>query len=298
MITHDFNYFKPQTVATALDILGHYGVRGWVLAGGTDLVAMLAANRIDSDAVDAVIDIKAIPELDGIAREEKELRLGALVTFGQLLDSELIKTALPMVWEMATTVATHAIRNRATVAGNLCSAVPCCDAGPALLVCDASVRVVGPSGERVIALADWFRGPRCTALEPDEMVTAISVPLDQRVRGASFVKLRRYAGADLAQSSVAVAIAADQQYRVAFGAVAPTPFRAHAIEKALADQPIGEAQIASASAMVADVIRPITDIRATRAYRIRTTRVMFERALAAAWARCRGDGPAYGTALL
>ncbi len=207
-IAHQFEYVKPGTLREAVKTLARYGSRAQILAGGTDLVGLIADDKL---APEAVVDIKGIAGLDKIEFKNGILTIGALVTFNDLRDSAIIAKKFPVIREMTGWVASVGIRNRATMIGNICSAVPCCDSGPVLLVYDASVLVTGPSGKRKVALRDWFLGPRKTVLKRGEIATAVAVTLPKKKHGACFVKLRRYEGEDLAQASVTVLALAEQQ---------------------------------------------------------------------------------------
>jgi carbon-monoxide dehydrogenase medium subunit len=293
VIAHDFEYLRPETVDDAVVALAGPGAR--VLAGGTDVVPWL---RDDVIAPVRLVDIKAIPALREIARSENDLALGALVTFSDVIESQVVATAAPMLQEMAHWVASVGIRNRATVAGNLCSAVPSLDAGPALLVYDTEVHVAGRSGDRFVPLREWFVGPKQTQLAAGELVTGVTVHLPPVRHGAAFLKLSRYAGEDLAQANLAVLVTGDGDVRVAFGAVAPVPFRATRIEESLAGRELDDEAISAAVALVPDVISPISDVRASAEYRTHMCRVMLARGLRAAAARLAGGGPSYPAHLL
>ncbi|MEA2010696.1 MAG: FAD binding domain-containing protein, partial [Actinomycetota bacterium] len=170
------------------------------------------------------------------------------------------------------------------------------DAGPVLLAYDTTVHVTGPDGDRSIDINDWFLGLRQTARTDDEVVTHLTIAL--RPHGGVYVKLMRYGGEDLAQAAVGIVAYADHEYRVAFGAVAPTPIRSTRIEDALRGRPLDDSLVADAAAMVRGEISPITDIRASAEYRTRMTEVMLKRGLVAATERLSGTGPAYGTRLI
>lgn len=294
-IAHQFAYHKAATLDEAVEVLTRAGPDARVLAGGTDLVPWL---RDDAVHPELVVDIKAIDSLDEISVEGDHLYLGPLVTFSDLLTSELVRENLPILYEMADTVASPGIRNRATVAGNICSAVPSCDAGPTLLVLEASVAVLGPEGARTIPIEDWFVGPRETALATGEIVTGLSIPLPGEPHGAIYLKLQRYEGEDLSQAGVTILATGDNTFKIAFGAVGPVPARAPEIEALLAGRDLTDELIAEARALVPNAISPITDMRATKEYRARICEVMLERGLRAALTRRDGDGPAYGTRLI
>ena len=294
-IAHEFEYMKPGTLREAVKTLARYGTRARVLAGGTDLVTLIAENVATPDAV---VDIKGIPGLDKIEFKNGVLSIGALVTFSDLRDSPVIAKKFPVIWEMTGWLASVGIRNRATMVGNICSAVPCCDSGPVLLVYDAAVLVTGPSGKRKVPLCDWFLGPRRTVLKRGEIATGVAVPLPKKKHAACFVKLRRYEGEDLAQASVTVLALAGNSYRISFGSVAPRPIRGEKIEALLEGQALADDLIQKAVRLVPEEIAPITDIRASKEYRMHMSGVMLERGLRAAVARLAGTGPAYGTSLI
>jgi len=293
VIAHEFDYRRPASLDEAIGILSEYPGSARLLAGGTDLVAWL---RDDAVAPDVVVDIKDVPGLNGISVENDVISIGSLVTFTELIESELVREHAPLLIEMAETVASTGIRNRATMVGNICSAVPSCDTGPVLLVYDTTVYLAGPGGERSVDINDWFIGLRETALSDDEVVTRVDIKIGQHA--GVYVKLMRYAGEDLAQTAVGVVVYPDNEYKVAFGAVAPTPFRSTRIEDALRGRPLDDALVADVVAMVDDEISPITDMRASAEYRTRMAEVMLERGLWEASERFAGTGTDYGVRLI
>jgi len=293
VIAHEFDYRRPASLDEAIGILSEYPGSARLLAGGTDLVAWL---RDDAVAPDVVVDIKDVPGLNGISVESDVISIGSLATFTELIESDLVREHAPLLVEMAETVASTGIRNRATMVGNICSAVPSCDTGPVLLVYDTTVHLAGPKGERSVDINDWFIGLRETALSDDEIVTRVDIKI--RRHGGVYVKLMRYAGEDLAQAAVGIVVYPDNEYKVAFGAVAPTPFRSTRIEDALRGKPLDETVVAEVVAMVDDEISPITDMRASAEYRRRMTEVMLERGLWEASERLAGTGTAYGVRLI
>jgi CO/xanthine dehydrogenase FAD-binding subunit len=294
-IAHEFDYVKPPTLREAVRLLSRYGPRARALAGGTDLVGLISDGVM---APEALVDIKGVPGLDRIELKGGVLSIGALVTFSDLRESAVIAEKFPVIREMTGWVASVGIRNRATMVGNLCSAVPCCDSGAVLLVYDAAVMVTGPAGKRKVPLREWFLGPRKTVLRRGELATAVTVQLPKQEHGACFVKLRRYEGEDLAQASVTVLALAGNRYRISFGAVAPRPVAAEQIEALLEGQRLSDDLIQKAVQLVPEEIAPITDIRATKEYRAHMVGVMLARGLRAAVTRRDGAGPEYGTSLI
>jgi len=293
VIRHEFAYRRPATLSEATALLAEHEGSALVLAGGTDLVAWLRDNAV---APEMVVDIKDVPGLRDLKVEGDTLHIGSLVTFTDLIESGIVAQHVPLLAEMADTVASVGIRNRATVVGNICSAVPSCDAGPVLLALDTTVHLVGPNGARSIDIGDWFVGLRKTARADDEVVTHLTI--DLRKHGGAYVKLMRYGGEDLAQAAVGIVVYEGNEYRVAFGAVAPTPIRSQRIEDTLRGKDLDEDLVEEVVAMVSDEISPITDIRATAAYRTKMTEVMLGRGLIAAVERLAGSGPAYKTRLV
>jgi carbon-monoxide dehydrogenase medium subunit len=287
-IAHEFDYVRPASLDEALASLAAGGAR--VLAGGTDVVPWL---RDDLIAPELLVDIKAVPDLAGISLDGDRLTLGALVTFSDLLDSATVRETAPVLSEMAHQVASVGVRNRATIVGNLCAAVPSLDAGPALLAYDASVDVAAAGGRRSVPLTDWFVGPKQTRLAAGEVVTAVTLQLPVVDHAGAFLKLARYSGEDLAQANLAIVVVAGHEYRLAFGAVAPYPFRARDIEAELRGSALDDEKIAAARSLVAGAISPISDVRASAAYRTHMCEVMLERGLRAAASRLAGEGPAY-----
>jgi carbon-monoxide dehydrogenase medium subunit len=292
-IAHDFEYVRPRTLEDAVEALGRPGARA--LAGGTDLVPWLRDDLIEPTLL---VDIKAIPGMGDITIDGSRMRIGAQVTFADLLASAVIEEHTPMLAEMASQVASTGVRNRATVVGNVCSAVPSLDAGPALMVYDAAVEVTGHGENRLIPLEEWFVGPRATRLSGGELATGITLELPPENNAGVFLKLARYSGEDLAQANLAIVSTADHDHRLSFGAVASTPIRARRIEEIVAGRALDDDLMGTASRMVSEEIAPITDIRASAAYRTHMCRVMLRRGLKAAEDRLSGTGPPYGTHLI
>jgi carbon-monoxide dehydrogenase medium subunit len=295
-ITCEFEYRKPRTLPQAIAILSKHGKHASVLAGGTDLLVWLKEG-LESPA--ALVDVKGIRELHTLGLKSGALLVGACVTFTELLESAVVREKFPLLWECSHTVASVGVRNRATLIGNICSAVPSLDGAPALLDYDAVVLVRGPKGRRQIAIADWFVAPHKTALRHGELVLGVNIPLPKKKCGACYVKLGRYSGEDLAQVGVGILALSGNEYRVAFCAVGPVPARAKKIERLLHGKPLTEALVRQAQDLVSEEIQPITDLRASQEYRMHMAKVMLERGLWAAVARLAGHAaPAYGESVI
>ncbi len=294
-IINDFKYYRPSNRDDLLKLLAEYKGKASLLAGGTDLIVQMEDG---TTAPDAVIDLKDIRQLSGLEFSNNRLFIGALVTFTDLIESAEIREQFPVLWESSRTVASVGIRNRATVVGNICSAVPSLDSGPPLLCLEAEVLVRDRNGQRTVPIDRWFLGPRKTDLKDTEYVEGISIKLPQKCFGGSYVKLGRYRGEDLAQAGVGVYAFDEGEYRIAFCALAPVPARAKKIESLLNGKEITDTLISEAIKLLPQELSPITDIRATKEYRLHVTGVMLERGLKAALSRRDGGGPEYGVSLL
>lgn len=284
-IAHKFEYVKPSKLDEALEVLSKFGAEASVLAGGTDFAVRLKEHN---NAPKMLVDIKGIDELKTLKLENGTLKIGALVTFSELIESEMIKQNFPLIHEASTTVASIGTRNRATIVGNICSAVPSLDSGPALLVYEADVLLKSKNSERKVSIKDWFTGPKRTAIAVGEIVVGLEIKLPSDKNGTSYVKLGRYRGEDLAQAGIGVMVTDKKHYRIAFCAVGPVPVRAKIIEDLLNGKEIDDKIIAEAKLLVDKVISPITDIRSSKEYRMHIAKVMLERGLLKAKERITG----------
>lgn len=281
-IPQDFDYTQTRSLDEALVLLAQYGKKSKILAGGTDLANML---KQGFPVPDMMIDIKGIKELDSITLHGNTLFIGSLVTFSSIIKSAVIRDRFNILWEAAHLVASNGIRNRATMVGNICSAVACMDSAAPLLVHDAVVHLKSATAERQLPVNQWFVDNRKTAIKDDELVTGVTIELPVQKYAGAYQKLMRYSGEDLSQANVGILALADGTFRVAFGSVGPIPKRSPKIEHLLNGKDITDAVLDEAKAMIETVIAPITDVRATREYRMHMTKVMFGRAMKEAMGR-------------
>jgi len=264
-------YLQPATLAEAFECLGHEEDTRF-FAGGTDLIVLLRDGLIKPAVL---MDVKALPELQGIYFEDGKLVIGAAVTCGELLASECVGEACLLLKKAASNLANVLLRNRATLVGNLCNASPGADMAPAALVLQGVLSTVTPRGGREIALKDFFTGVKQHVLEPDEIVTKISFP---QTKGRGFyLKKRRIRGHDLAQVGVAGFYDEDGSLRLALGAVAITPLLLDGFGK------LTRAELAQRRdeivAKAVEAAKPISDVRATKEYRTAMVKLYTERIL-------------------
>ena len=264
-----FAYHRPTTVAEACEILA--AEPGTVvLAGGTDLMVHLRQPWRGKQP-SAVVNVKRIPELGRIDVTERAIRLGALVTLDALIAHPVIVDEYPVLPFTARYMGSPAVRNLATVGGNLCNASPAADLPPVLLALDAEVGIAGRDGERRLALAELFGGPGQTVLRPGELLTWVEFPRRRPIWPIRYERLdvRRAMDIAIVGAALAVALAGSRvrEARVALCAVAPTPLRVRAAEAALVETRLTEAAIAAAAELARAATRPISDVRATAEYR-------------------------------
>jgi carbon-monoxide dehydrogenase medium subunit len=273
-----FAYHRPATVEDACRLLAAEP-RAAVLAGGTDLMVHLTQSW-RGKRPPAVVNVKRIPGLDAIQATDHALRLGALATLSALVEHPVVQAEYPVLPLAARYMGSPAIRNLATVGGNLCNGSPAADLPPVLLALDAEVGIAGPGGERRLPLADFFRGPGQTALRPGELLVWIEVPRRRPPRPIRYERLDVRRAMDIAIAGAAVSVGAGEA-RVALCAVAPTPLRVVDAEAVLAEQGLKAGAIERAAALAVAAARPITDVRATAEYRRQMVGVLVRRGLEA-----------------
>ncbi len=279
-----FDYLRPESLQEALALVGQDGGGGYkVYAGGTDLIPKIKGRMVP--APQALVDLKGIPDLDGVSYDrEAGLRIGALASIHEVAVSAVVRQHYPMLSQAASSIASRQIRNRGTIAGNICNAVPSADSAPALLCLGASVVCAGPDGDRTVNLTDFFTGPNRTVLGRDELVREIVVP---PARGnGTYIKLSPRSSMDLAVVGVAAVVDVKdgllEDVRIGLGAVSPTPMRALEAEGLLKGKEPSEAALSGAAAKAAGEARPIDDHRASAEYRRMMVEVLVRRAVAAA----------------
>ena len=283
-----FDYHRPKTVAEATAIL-RANEEAKVLAGGHSL---LPAMKLRLATPAALVDIGGIKELIGIRAGGGVLQIGALTTHAAVADSPDVKSGCPVLAEAAAQIGDLQVRNRGTIGGSLANADPAADYPSLMLALEAKLMAAGAGGQREIAAADFFTGLFATALKPDELLTAVSVPTYGAGTGAAYSK-HRHPASYYAVVGVAALVTVDggkcARVALAVGGAMATAVRAGAAEKALTGQPADEASIAQAAEKVAEAIaRPLSDVYASGDFRIHLAKVLARRALTAAAARARG----------
>lgn len=273
-----FAYERPGRLADALGLLADQGAEARLLAGGTDLIIRI---RDGSIRPRTVVDVKGVAELTrDIRQEDGQLVVGAHTVMTDLLRDGRIRREYIALAEAAAVVGAVQIRNRATLAGNICNASPAADTAPALLVYGARVVAIGPSGSRTIPIDEFFVRSGVTTLRPGELVSAIELPLPDGPRGAVHVRRTRRRGHDLASVTIACLVEPDGVTRLAYGSVGPRPMLA-VDETGILAEPAAtdDAKRERLDELFAAASPSPTSMRASPEYRLAMLRVLGLRAI-------------------
>jgi len=276
-----FAYFAPATLDEAVALLGRYDGKASVLAGGTDLLVEI---KEQLRRPDQIIDIKKIPAMAQLAyHPDHGLKIGALVTTRQIETSPVVLEKYPGLAQAVRELGSIQIRNRATLAGNVCRASPSADTLPPLMADRARVTLYGPRGSRTVALEAFFTGPGRTVMRPDELMTEIRLPPPPPRTGKAYIKHGRRKAMELATVGVAVSVTLQEnrfrEVDIVLGAVAPTPLRALKAEAILRTQEVSEELIEEAAIAAMSESKPISNVRASADYRREMVAVLTRRAL-------------------
>ena len=282
-IRTNFEYHVPKSLDEALELLAQYGGEARPIAGGTDLIPKIKSGVMEFSHL---ISLKEVDELrNTYIDEDGALHLAACTTIRETEAFPGVRETWPALWEAMHSMANTQVRNRGTVVGNICNAVPSSENGPALIVYGASVVLQKKGSVRVVPVTDFFTGVLQTVVQPDELVTEIVVPKPAEGASSVYYKYALRKALDLAMVGVASCVLLDgdgvvKEARLGLGAVAVVPKRAynaeeHIIGKKLTGELIDEAaEIASQQDC-----KPITDIRATAGYRREMVRIHVRDAL-------------------
>ena len=264
-------YLAPKSLSEALEALRSADVT--ILAGGTDVMPQSESGK--APLRKALVNIRRLPELTGIALAKNEVRLGALTTISKMMASDLVRKHFPILVEAGDHFASEQIRNAGTLGGNVCNASPAGDTLVPLLALDASVELARkPNGSvetRTTPLKSFFVSPGKTHREPGELVVAIRIPVPPADQIQRFFKFGTRPALDI--SAIAIGLAAVKaksvlsHVRIAYGAVAPVPIRGAKTETVLEGKKLTPELIERAAQVAHDEVRPISDVRASDWYR-------------------------------
>src|SRR5262245_29861353 len=199
MIPRSFEYFAPRTLDEAVSILSKLGPDAKILSGGQSLIPMM---KLRLATPPYIIDINRIPDLNYIAEFNGFLRIGALARENELDFSPAVISSYPILVDTTSVIADPLVRNQATACGNLAHGDPANDHPATMLALEASLIAVGPRGEREIPIESFFTGLFTTALQPEEILKEIRIPIPPPSSSGAYLKLERKVG-DYATAGVA-----------------------------------------------------------------------------------------------
>ena len=282
-------YTAPATLAEALHIKEERGADARVIAGGTDLILRMQEQVLSPSML---IDLRRL-SMDDIVISADEIRLGAFVSISQLLESVDIARLFPALPAACREFAGPPIRNRGTLGGNIVNASPAADLVPPLIAYDATIVLSCAAGDRVLPLLEFFVGPGQSVIAADEILTEIRLPVMPLLSAATFIKLGQRRSMAISQVSLTTRLSVDDsgvasEVRIALGAVAPVPMRALAAEQLILGKAPSEELFGAAAHKAREEVTPISDVRASRSYRLKMTEVLVRRALLATWDELRG----------
>jgi aerobic carbon-monoxide dehydrogenase medium subunit len=282
MIPGSFEYYAPRSLSDAVKFLSAHRDDVKILSGGQSLLPLMKM-RLSKPSF--IVDIGRIPGLDMITEDGDSLIIGGLVTHAQIESSELLKKKCPLLPQTATTIADVQVRNCGTIGGSVAHADPAGDWPATIVTLDAEIKIVGPNGERRVKCNDFFLGLLMSVLEPDEIVTAIKVPITGNDKTAYLKAAPRSSG--FAVVGVAVRLALDDNgicNRIAVGitGVGDKAYRAEWVEQMLTGKKLDPKSIQEAAAQSTRNIEVIEDINGSSEYRKHLTEVYVVRAIEAA----------------
>jgi len=268
-------YLRARTVDECVQYLAEWGKEAALLAGGTDLIPKIKQGKL---TVPAVIDLAFIPEFSMVAQDEKGVFLGSMLRLRALQNEERLAGPLAVLRLGAGHVSSMQVRNAATLGGNICNASPAADTVPALLLLDAVARIQGKRGAREAPMELFFTGPGETILQPDELLTGVSIPYTPPRTGAAYRKYAIRGDSDISVIGAGALVTLDaegriEMARIALASAGPTPLRMKREEQMLAGKLPDESLLMNVAGACAGSCLPVTDQRATKEYRKEMVRV-------------------------
>ena len=275
-----FDYVRPNNLDELCDALSQYGAKAKLLAGGTDLTIALKQRLINPEVL---IDLNRVrKELTGIDASKSNLIIGAMTTYTELEANPAVIRYARALSEAASQVGTYQIRNLGTIGANLANGSPAADTAPPLIVLSAKVHLRNKHGTREMPVEDFITGVKTTAIRPDEIITSVEIPLNERLSSYWIRSAKRN---ENVISVVSVAVASEirsnrfGESRIALGAVAPTPILAKASSSELSGSSVNPATIETISKLAAKESKPISDVRASADYRRHLVYVLTKRTI-------------------
>jgi len=286
MIAHSFEYLVPTSLGDAVNLLQKHAGRAKILAGGHSLIPMM---KLRLAAPEFLIDIGRIPELSYLKEDTGKIRIGALTTHYAVETSDIIQRRLSALADAAGLIGDVQVRNKGTIGGSIAHADPAADYPASLLAFDATIVTLGPKGERQLPASKFFVDMMTTALDQNEIVREIQVPVPSAKIGSAYLKMAQKASG-FAICGVAAVVELGSRGALSNVAVGITggstpAFRATKTEAALKGQKPSANVVKAACDKAGDGIIALDDIHASADYRIDLARIYARRALEAAISR-------------
>jgi aerobic carbon-monoxide dehydrogenase medium subunit len=287
MIPGAFSYHRPRTINEAVTLLAQYGDGARILAGGQSLIPMM---KLRLATPEHLVDLAAVPDLDGVARDGNRLVIGAMTTQSELIEMPEVLLTVPLLREAALVIADPQVRYVGTLGGNVANGDPGNDMPAVMMGLDARYRLTAGTGSRTVAARDFYKGVYATALAPGEMLTAIEIPVPPKGHGYAYEKLKRKVG-DYATAAAAVVLTLDADKvttcAITLSNLADRPLIAEKAAAAIVGSHLDKPAIEAAMAAARAIMAPAEDTRGSVEYRTSVGGVMVERALKRAYARAR-----------
>lgn len=287
-----FEYVRPADLRTAVALLAEKNGKARAMAGGTDLLVQMRAERFQ---LDRVVDVKSIPELNELRFDRKQgLTIGAAVPCYQIYGNKDVQTHYPGILDAAQIVGGVAIQGRASIGGNLCNASPSGDTIPILIAYGAQAVIAGPGGERTVPVEQFCVAPGTSVLKAGELLVSVRVPAPEPRSGGHYLRFIPRNEMDIAVVGAGAWVQLGRggriaDARLALGAVAPTPLYVDAARGVLVGTDGSDEVLEDAAEAARKAARPISDMRGTEAQRRHLSGVLAKRALRGALARARGE---------
>ena len=287
----DLRYEAPETLDAAVALLAGESGEVRVLAGGTDVIVQMDADLIEPDLL---VDIKKIPEVNGIAVEDGGWRVGAAVSGMNILEHEAFRKVWPGVVEGVALLGSIQIKGRASIGGNLCNASPAADSVPAIIAAGAVATVVGPDGRREVPVEEIGISPGKTSLAKGEVVVSFHFPARPPHSGDAYLRFTPRTEMDIAVVGVGINLTLDDggtciSARVALGAVAERVLLDAKAAETLVGTRVDDAAMDALAKAASAACRPIDDKRGTKEFRIKVAAVLARRVAEKALERARAN---------
>jgi len=283
----EFDYVRPASLEEASRFLADHAGEARLFMGGTDTFVRMRDGVWQEKYV---VDVKGLAGMNDISFDPQHgLTIGAAVNMNRVMADEAVNKHYPLLAQAASTVASHQLRSRATIVGNICNASPAGDTIGACIVLEGVLQVHGLEGKREESLRGFFLSPGKTVLEAGDVVSALRLPIPPKGHAGRYVKLGRNASGDLAIVGVTALGFPDEtavsgfRFRLALASVAPTPFVPTMAEEILANQPLTEVNVAAAAEAAQESVTPISDTRGGARYRKLMVRNLVKNAVTEVW---------------